>query len=505
MTDSTQTSAYLIKILSGPHQGAEVAIGEGELLVGSSLESDLILSDTLIAPNHLKIQVHKGEIAITPLADKVYLDAYLLPQEPKLIHTFQYITLGSTHLVLGPSGELWPTLNPPSLSELKNHFKEGPSTHMPSPVASLEETPPEAAPEASTQEGAEIADKEGQDANTPEPIAGESNPETEGSKGSTPQKAKGLPKKKEKSNVPILVPIVGGFLLLLVVVVGSFLFLYPSSEPKVNFNTISPKQFEKGKQSIIAALELRNIAPEDFQFDYNNRQLEVTGLVETNRQKRDVERAIRSLSPYYKMNIRSQESLVITCREVLNLLNASAIVSAQGPGVVKISGYLANTAAWENAKKSLLTDTPGLVSIIDKVVTAKEVDDYTFPILNRYQLGQRVKLYAENQGVIARGSLGEGSRKDWYEARLEIEKALGPEIAFKDEVEFKSGAEKIYLDARIESVTITETLKWIVLQNGKTYFEGSILPSAYTIDRISKEGVVLKKARERITLKIGDQ
>lgn len=493
MTDSTQTSSYLIKILSGPHQGAEVAVGEGELIIGSSLESDLILSDTLIAPSHLKLHIEKGEIAITPLNDKVYLDGYLIAPEAKLIHTFQYITLGSTHLVIGPNGEAWPTLSPPNLSELKNQIKESSAAVTPIETnkPSSDDTPQE---EPSSETDPEA---------TP-PQEGEENP-LEDAKQPASKKTKELAKPKAGSKVPVLIPVIGGFLLLIALLIGGFLFLYSSSEPKVNFNAISLKQFEKGKQGIIGILESRNIPPEDFQFDYKNRQLEFTGLVDTNRQKRDIERAVRTLNPYYKINIRSQESLVITCREVLNLLNATAVVSGQGAGVVKISGYLANTSAWENAKKSLLSDTPGLVSIIDKVVTAKEVADYTFPILNRYQIGQRVKLYAESQGVVARGSLTESSRKDWYEARLEIEKALGPEIAFKDEVEFNSGAEKIYLDARIESVTITESLKWISLQNGKTYFEGSIIPSGYTIERISKEGVVIKKARDRITLKIGEQ
>jgi type III secretion system YscD/HrpQ family protein len=495
MTDSTQTSSYLIKILSGPHQGAEVAVGEGELIIGSSLESDLILSDTLIAPSHLKLHIEKGEIAITPLADKVYLDGYLIAPEAKLIHTFQYITLGSTHLVIGPNGEAWPTLSPPNLSELKNQIKEGSSptvTPLEANKPASEDTPQE---EPSSEKDPEVSSP---------PQEGEDKP-ADDAKQPASKKTKELTKPKTGSRVPILIPVIGGFLLLIALLIGGFLFLYSSSEPKVNFNAISLKQFEKGKQSIIAILESRNIASEDFQFEYKNRQLEFTGMVDTNRQKRDLERAIRTLNPYYKINIRSQESLVITCREVLNLLNATAVVSGQGVGVVKISGYLANTSVWENAKKSLLSDTPGLVSIIDKVVTAKEVADYTFPILNRYQIGQRVKLYAESQGVVARGSLTESSRKDWYEARLEIEKALGPEIAFKDEVEFNSGAEKIYLDARIESVTITESLKWISLQNGKTYFEGSIIPSGYTIERISKEGVVIKKARDRITLKIGEQ
>ncbi len=494
MTDSTQTSSYLIKILSGPHQGAEVAVGEGELIIGSSLESDLILSDTLIAPSHLKLHIEKGEIAITPLNDKVYLDGYLIAPEAKLIHTFQYITLGSTHLVIGPNGEAWPTLSPPNLSELKNQIKESSAPAI---------TPIEANKPSSDDNPQEEPSSEADPEAAP-PQEGEDKPAEDTEKPAA-KKTKELEKPKTGSKVPILIPVIGGFLLLIALLIGGFLFLYPSSEPKVNFNAISLKQFEKGKQGIIAILESRNISSEDFQFDYKNRQLECTGMVDTNRQKRDIERAIRTLSPYYKINIRSQESLVITCREVLNLLNATAVVSGQGAGVVKISGYLANTSAWENAKKSLLSDTPGLVSIIDKVVTAKEVADYTFPILNRYQIGQRVKLYAENQGVVARGSLTESSRKDWYEARLEIEKALGSEIAFKDDVEFNSGAEKIYLDARIESVTITESLKWMSLQNGKTYFEGSIIPSGYTIERISKEGVVIKKARDRITLKIGEQ
>lgn len=468
MSDILQ-STHIVKVLSGPHQGAEVAIGEGDLSVGSSLESDLILSDTLISPSHLKISIQKEEITLSTLGHKVYLNGYLLPEGTKRINAFDYITLGSTHLVIGPHAGSWPVLSPPSLSDLKDtvvaaaaHLEPEPETNEPAELAQVPQSPADSTPR---------------------------------------EELKAHP----ANNPPILAPFLVGFSVLVFLGVLGFVIFYPSNRSMDTSALLDEKQVEKAKSLLVSFLDDRDIPADTFKFEYKNQQLYVSGLVETNKQKRDLEKGIRSLMPYYKVSIGSQESLVITCRELLNLLNASVSVSAVGPGVVKVSGYIANPAIWENAKKSLLNDTPGLIDVVDKVTTSQELSEISFSILNRYQIAQQVSLFAEPSQVAARGNLPESSRKIWYEAKMDLEKALGGQIPFLDAVSFDTMAEKIYLDARIESVTITDTLKWVSLQNGKTYFEGSTIPSGYTIERIAREGVTLRRGKDHITLKIGEK
>jgi len=47
-----QLTTWLIKILSGPHQGAELQSPPGRLLIGSDEASDIVIADKLVSPQH---------------------------------------------------------------------------------------------------------------------------------------------------------------------------------------------------------------------------------------------------------------------------------------------------------------------------------------------------------------------------------------------------------------------------------------------------------------------
>ncbi|PWU04982.1 MAG: hypothetical protein C5B43_03945, partial [Verrucomicrobia bacterium] len=116
---------YLLKIISGPHQGAEVALDEGELVIGSGQNCDLILSDTLVSPEHLKIVVTDAGVSIVALASPVYYNGEeIVKDTPVPVEPFKFISVGTTHLVIGPVEGEWPALSVADVPNLTRLEKE---------------------------------------------------------------------------------------------------------------------------------------------------------------------------------------------------------------------------------------------------------------------------------------------------------------------------------------------------------------------------------------------
>lgn len=465
---------YLLKILSGPHQGAEVALDDGEITAGSSLECDLILSDSMIAPTHLVIAVGNDEIAITPKADKVYVNGKGIPKETRQIEPFEYITIGSTHMVIGPSEATWPAMHPPSLSTLKEYGEEEEAL-APTPSA---QNAAGSQPQATT-------------------VAPPSPP--------PPSDLFSLTKVifTKKIYEPLFL-IKTGILVALLVIAGVMALVM--TEDKGPAAHLEPEEIEPAKQEVLRVLENMGISKEYVSISVNQfGQLKIEGQVETAKQARDAASALREINPYYRTFFKSQESLVTASTGILEMLKAPVNVSSTGIGSIKVIGYFPNEGAWEKAKTNLLTDVPGLKSIEDEVVTGVDVRERTNPILEENKLTQSVGIYTLINGVYARGRLSDNMRSNWEKARFDLQKSLGPNVPFFDQVVLIPAAQRLYLDSPIESITISDNLSWMTLKNGKTFFEGSSIPSGYTIDDITKKGVILKRGRESVTLKVGDQ
>jgi type III secretion system YscD/HrpQ family protein len=437
----------------------------------------------MIAPNHVRLNIAADEMHLFPLEGKVYLDGYWVSEAQKVFKPFQYITLGTTHLIVGSSDETWPSLRPPS---------------------DLKDTPePQAAASAADRIQAELPEAE---ADSVQPAQADAPDQVSAVPEANTEDDLGLPAEvlQQRRRLVLIFKALGlgGILLLLV---SGWWWSYSRPMPLVAPPSIlTQEQFAEAKDMLLLALQDQAIPTDDLSFQYQEQQLHVTGFVQTNVQRRNAEATLRTLNPHYRQNIRSQETLLQTCREVLTMVNAMARVTGQNPGTVQIDGYIPSGQDWERVKKTLVADTPGLERLIDNVVTDRDVQAMVVPILKQYQIDRQITVKAEPEGVIARGQLPDVIRAAWYEAKFEIEKALGPHVPFIDALEPARVAEKFYLDARIESVTITETLRWLTLKNGKTYFEGSLIPSGYTVERITKEGVALRRGRERVTLKIGE-
>src|SRR5687768_7650645 len=109
---------WLLKIISGPHQGAEVALRPGRLVVGSHAECDLVLHDVLVAPQHFALTLENGRVSVEPLEGRVYANGKRLSAASP-VPEFGFVTVGTTHLVLGPGAARWPLLSPADVPELE--------------------------------------------------------------------------------------------------------------------------------------------------------------------------------------------------------------------------------------------------------------------------------------------------------------------------------------------------------------------------------------------------
>ncbi|QQY08191.1 MAG: hypothetical protein JMM79_02955 [Candidatus Xiphinematobacter sp.] len=104
---------FIVRVLTGPHEGAEMEIPEGGLIIGSGGECDLSLFDPRVVPKHAWLAPVGHGVVLRPLQGAVWLDMVSVKDDVELLDgAKQIITVGDTHLAVGSprcsSEEKWP-------------------------------------------------------------------------------------------------------------------------------------------------------------------------------------------------------------------------------------------------------------------------------------------------------------------------------------------------------------------------------------------------------------
>ncbi|MCG8530935.1 MAG: type III secretion system inner membrane ring subunit SctD [Desulfovibrionales bacterium] len=108
-------SIQLLKILSGPNTGAEVELPEGEFVLGTGNDCDIILVDAAIATRHMRIEVTLSGVTVVPLEGTIVLEGETVPDGGAELPEFRVLTVGGTYLCMGPANEAWPHIPVPAL------------------------------------------------------------------------------------------------------------------------------------------------------------------------------------------------------------------------------------------------------------------------------------------------------------------------------------------------------------------------------------------------------
>ncbi|MDR0742548.1 MAG: type III secretion system inner membrane ring subunit SctD [Puniceicoccales bacterium] len=441
-------SEFLLKILSGNHQGAETVFGYETVVVGSSNNSDVVLSDSFIEPRHMEITFSAEGIKLKPLNSKVFVDGKLVKDETVTVEEFQFITIGSTHMVIGPANQTWPAISAADAPQLGQE---------------------------------DIGDKEQNDVIVDDKIS---------------TNATMINKVKSKRSW-----LYGGITLIIFGFAVSLLFF-------ISIFSDPAKVPEKPDTFVL----LQNAVAEhglagDITISKTPTGLLATGYTLSNEELSKLSVKLRSIAPTIKQKIYSEEKILSEINILLANVESHPKAQSVANGVFLITGYAYDKDKWSKTRKRIIEDVMGIIDLQDEVILPTKAFNLVKPIITKYKLTGKIGIVPQVDGIAIGGLVSTDEEENWRLAKLQIEKTFGKDILVKNFVKI-SDPEVIkqqYFGSEVNSVSISDSgLNWIGFKDGTRYMVGSTLSNGYSIKDITPENIVLTKGNQTIILKIGE-
>ncbi|MDR2737843.1 MAG: type III secretion system inner membrane ring subunit SctD [Puniceicoccales bacterium] len=445
MADS-DVAEFLLKILSGNHQGAEVIFGCETAVIGSEKTSDVVLSDSLIEPKHIEITFSKDGTTVKPLGGKVFVDGKLVKEETAKVEEFQFITIGCTHIVVGPANQQWPAISAADAPQIEGNGEPKESTEKP-----------------------EIDDK-------------------------IPEKVGALVKPKKKKTWLYG----GGILVIFAFAIALLLFISVFSEP------------EKVREKPDTAVLLQNVIREmglasDVRIDKTPTGFSVSGYTASNEQLLHLRNRLVAIDQTVKRKVYSEEKILSEISVLLSQVESHPKVQIISNGVFLISGYANDKDKWNKVRKRIIEDVPGIIDLQDEVILPQKAFNLARPVIAKYKLTGKIGVIPQADGIAIGGLVSSDEEENWKMAKIQLEKIFGSDILLKNFVKI-SDPEVIrqqYFGSEVNSVSISESgMNWIGFKDGTRYMEGATLSNGYSIKEITPENIVLTKGAQTIILKL---
>ncbi|MEO1524992.1 MAG: FHA domain-containing protein [Planctomycetota bacterium] len=309
----------LLKVFSGPHVGAEILLGEGAHSIGSGDSCDVILDDQLIDDHHATLMVAEGKTQLVAAPkSSVVIDGQRIDQS--VLESFEFFTIGNTHLAVGPAGGSWPKMDFPDyqLSQPESHGEDGEQS------------------EESEPKDDEASSEEADDAEAEETVQ--------------PQFVKAT----------VMLSVLA--LLFLIAAFGNSIF--PAAATQAAEKEISTKDLAE----IVTSL-----SPEaQIHFEQRDGYVFAKGFSLTKADQRKLETELTAAQPSLQTRIRNNESLVTATASVLRMHKLDLQVESGKAGEVIVLGETDDEAIWSKARKRITRDVP-LQALTDQVVVFESI------------------------------------------------------------------------------------------------------------------------------------
>jgi type III secretion system YscD/HrpQ family protein len=437
---------FILKVLTGPNQGAELELSAGAYVIGSADECDVNFSDALVAPRHLSVELSEDSIVAKRLDGKVFVDGKPMVDTRQTIKFFQFVTAGSTYFLFGPAGREWPQGVPGPLPPLE------PATQT---------QPESAAPESSALS----------------------------TKGPEKPKDEASPTDRAKK-VALLT-----FLLFSVLAVSSFLLMRLDRRdppPPATAESILPG---------VKAMVQKQPDAEAVTVGIRNSRVFVSGFVPTNAEARQLRSLVTRPDGLVACAVVSDEEILADVGEILDSFRSGLSAKMDSAGGVEISGFAGDTDTWNQLRTMLESDLPGYPRLKFSVVSGNQVISEGEAILRQSGLASLIHLEATSAGLTASGSVPAMEAEAWAQAKDKIRSGLPAGVMLKDQV--TSGGDSSSADDYLLSSISMGPLPWVTLRNGMKLFPGAVLPNGWTLQTIQPESVELRQGDDTITIDLG--
>lgn len=452
---------YILKVLSGPHLGAEVQLPAGEYRLGRDDSCDIVLSDRSLAGQHALIAISADGIRIQSLAGEVRIDHQAHQDASRLLSFFTVVGLGTTHVAVGPEAAAWPELVPPAL----------PLAPAPAPSPPSAVTEPAVSAEASAA-GASVA---------PVPAAIEA-----------PLARPGVDRRGRLRRWVAR----AAALLLLLVMVGGFaanrdgLLAHRAIEPEPDIVETPPTPRE-----MVAAMLRDDGAAAGLDVIEDRRgRLVVEGHVDTSEQQAAVTERLKQSPEPVQLRIVAGDQMVATARDTLAALGYDLDVGYAGNGQLRLAGYVPEASDLQRAVDIVQRDVAGLAGVRNEVMTDRSILSGLEDRLRKANLGEAVRLRLEaNKKITARGNLRAEEMPAWTAIQADFDRDYGRYLEIVSQVtETRRDNALPGVQLNVRAIGFGE-LPYVILGDGQKYLEGSILTDGWTIQRIRPREVVLSK------------
>ena len=293
---------HVLKIFSGPHVGAEVILSNGEHVIGSSDDCDVILHDQLIAPRHARVLVSEERVQCDSL-DGAPLLLEGKQQDTVVLAPFQYFTLGNTHMAIGSADEPWPAMQFPDF----------------------------------TLRQASVSSERSQEAATESPQSKDSNTHLL------------LP-----SQTLRLLCWLAAAVIVLTTTVAAGYHVFATHDNSVGVSSKNEKQIERD-----LAMIAKECAPDGIiDIRREKGRFSVCGYVDNAEQQRRLRRCLSGACPDVHLRLWNSDRLVQSVAEVLHVNGLSLNVAKGKPGEVVLRGAVADGKLWDHTLEQLRRDIP---------------------------------------------------------------------------------------------------------------------------------------------------
>ncbi|MBF0103130.1 MAG: FHA domain-containing protein [Desulfobacterales bacterium] len=458
---SSEQKTYVLKILSGPHLGAEIELRESSYIIGQSEECDLILTDLTVAEKHLKINIAKDKLSVTALDAPVFIAGKKLDNGKDIpLALFQAVAIGSTYFAIGIIGHSWPDIQFPATFVLNE--------------------------EKSTKE--ELVNKPtDHDQTIPVPDQPDEAPADDDNTSLKPN--------NRKKNMILL-----SFLLIF----SLLLLFFQQRHTEEPLAVIEPQQNHTDELKdriikILAKLDLKDIKLIQ---DKNNQWL-LQGYVAQGNDLKTLHTELSYLPEQIKTQIWVDEELAKICQEVLLNLGNNLKAASIGQGKIIIKGIVDDKKQMDRALAEIKQDVAGITQLENQIISLEEIIVFCFRMNDEHGLKGKIRFDYQHNRLLALGSLNDDELERW---RLSYAKILEryPDVEIQED--FKSpilgGAEnqptvhaQLQPKLSISGVSIGP-IRYITQTDGSKLFEGSVILNEYVIKSIFSDRIILTKNGE---------
>lgn len=479
---SLDLMGLLLRVLSGPHQGAEFDIPEEEIIIGAADECDVIISDALVTDRHAKFRPSEGRIFITPLDGNVFIDGKLL-RESATIDNFKFITIGATHMMMGEAeSEHWQAVSLGDFPELEKieeeliTFSELPERN----VKTIEEKPENGIEKIKDQEAEDIKETELKDRKA--------------------EQADKLSKIKLTFKQKIIRYSIEVTVCCAVAIAGSIVYVLwkdcraaPLSKP----DTIEDRvQKEIADLKLNARLKISRASKDS--------PVSVVGYVSTLNDSAAIKATVRNIEEDILIRIFCMEKLVNRASEIVQQSKQGVVLERSKEfGEIVAMGYIKKAEIWKKLKAEIQS-IKGITNIKDEVLVKDSAIKIAKDILLERRFKEKLEVGVNDLGVEIRGTISDNDKEDWAKARSELEKVFKKKAQLSFAISVSTDRNltiEKFFGGKIDSVNFSnQGLDWINIKDGNKYFQGSVLPSGYVIDHIEQDSVTIKNADEEVKL-----